>query len=160
MKRYQSAFTFYDLLICLTLISIFSTIAIPAFAHLVKHHRDMSLRNQLVALLIAARTQAITHQQTRIVCGSNTGTHCTGHWQHHWLLSHDSHPIQVIQPPQDSQICWSGFTSTIKYQSNGTSPASNGRFYLCRDGVAVWSLILNRQGRIKLADADTTKGCC
>lgn len=161
MKQTQSAFTLYELMICLALMSVFASAGVPAFAHLIQNHRDTTLRNQLVSLLQAGRSQAITYQQTRTICGSSDGSKCTGHWQQNWLLlSHENKPIQHVQLPPNTNVCWNGFSNTIKYQRNGTSPISNGRFAACRNNVAVWSLVLNRQGRIKFSEPDPKQACC
>lgn len=161
MTRNQSAFTVFELLTCIALLAIVLAIAVPAMAQMVQNHRDTALRHQLTALLQSARAQAIMQKHVRTVCGSNDGINCTGHWGHNWLLvSHNNELIQQVQVPQSSAICWNGFNKNIKYHSNGTSPTSNGRFAVCRNGVSKGTLVLNRQGRLRVVWPDHTATCC
>lgn len=161
MTRDQSAFTVFELLSCIALLGVVLAIAVPNMTSFIQHQRDTTLRNQLIALLHSARAQAIMHKQRRAVCGSNNGLTCTGHWDQNWLLiDKDNALIQHIQVPANSAICWAGFSSAIAYKTNGTTPTSNGRFSLCRQGAHSWSVILNRQGRLRIDSSESASGCC
>ncbi len=61
----------------------------------------------------------------------------------------NQNPLQRFQQSQKSSLQWAGFDKTIRFHPNGTSPTSNGRFYLCYRGGVAWQLILNRQGRVR-----------
>lgn len=153
-------FTLLELLTTLLLLSIATLLAAPSFNKLVQNNRDEAMRTLLVSHLSLARTQAVVHRKPHSLCGSSDGKTCDGNWSGSWLvrtpgtlISHQSSPIQ-------STLCWVGFSREIVFQPNGATPTSNGRFVLCRNQKMVWSLTLNRQGRIRNSTNDPAPACC
>ncbi|TBU78775.1 GspH/FimT family protein [Phytopseudomonas daroniae] len=156
----QKAFSLVELLVVLSLLGILLTFAVPTFGKLLQDNRDEALRNLLRSQLQHTRAQAVMTNRQYWLCGSSDGTTCNGDWASHWLITTPPHVHQLQQLPADNGLCWRGFTRNIRFHPNGTTPVSNGRFSLCRDGKTIWALTINRQGRVRDSSAETHQGCC
>ncbi|MDH1562093.1 GspH/FimT family pseudopilin [Pseudomonas chengduensis] len=161
-RNQQKALSLVELLIALTLLGILFSFAIPSFGKLLQNNRDEALRNLLHSQLQQTRAQAVINNQQYQLCGSSDGITCNGDWTAHWLITTatSSLPHHLQQLPANNGLCWHGFSRDIRYQPNGTTKTSNGRFSLCRDGKTIWALTINRQGRIRDSSAEPRQGCC
>lgn len=159
--RQQGAFSLIELLISLTILGVFIGLAIPALSQFMQSHRDETLRNMLLSYLHQARAYSIAQRTAHHLCGSSNGEDCDGDWNSYWLVvqTETEQLIQQMQVPAGNELCWRGFSSTLRFQSNGSSPSSNGRFTLCHQQQVAWELIVNRQGRVRRGDA-TSATCC
>lgn len=150
--KHNSAFSLIELLITLTLVSLFVSLALPSFAGLVERNRIYGLRDQLQAQLQHARTSSVLHNRDLEVCGSSDGQACDEHWQKGWVLRFTDN-AQILSHQQLSpshRIMWAGATERIRFHGNGTSPLGNGRFYICDQHQAVvLQIVISRQGRIR-----------
>ncbi|HBZ94754.1 MAG TPA: hypothetical protein DEO91_14005 [Pseudomonas sp.] len=163
MNRDQhNAYSLVELLVTLTLLGILFSFAIPSFSKLLQDNRDEALRNLLHSQLQQTRAQAVINNRQYRLCGSSDGITCNGDWTAHWLIitatPSQLHHLQKL--PANNGVCWHGFSRDIRYQPNGTTKTSNGRFGLCRDGKTIWALTINRQGRVRDSSAETHQGCC
>lgn len=158
----QKAFSLVELLVVLTLLSIVISLAMPHLRSVVEKNRDDALRNLLLSHLSHTRMQAVTSDRSHILCGSSNGVSCNGDWNSNWLLltAADNSPLRQHQPNSTKKLCWSRPGNAITYRPNGTSPTSNGRFALCDGGTATWQLVINRQGRVRQANANEGNACC
>lgn len=147
----HAGFTLVELLTVLILLTIIGSLAAPALADLIARNRQQALRNQVEGILRNARAQAILQARTIEVCGSTDAQNCSAHWASGWLVRDPSlaQTLHVTRLPDHDALRWNGFTQTIRFRWNGTSPASNGRFYQCYRQQVAWQLILNRQGRLR-----------
>ncbi|WP_119694671.1 GspH/FimT family pseudopilin [Ectopseudomonas oleovorans] len=153
----QHAFTLYELLIALAVMSIGMTMALPALSSLKQHSEREALRNHLHASIDHARLQAVLNKTTVELCGSRDGLNCSRDWSRGWRIQlyHSPAHTLLVQKNRTSQpLQWAGFDQRIRFYANGTSPSSNGRFFQCRNSTVAWQLILNRQGRARIARAD------
>lgn len=146
-----NGFTLVELLVVLLLLAILGSLAMPAFAELIARNRQQALLNQIQGILQHARTQAILQRHIIEVCGATQALTCSTNWAGGWLVRMPSSGqiLHTTQLPSPDALRWSGFTQTIRFRSNGTSPTGNGRFYQCHRQQIAWQLILNRQGRVR-----------
>ncbi|SDA52909.1 type IV fimbrial biogenesis protein FimT [Pseudomonas sp. NFPP33] len=161
-QRQQKAFSLAELTMCVCLIGIILSIAPMTWGFLIRNNQEQASRDALLAHLVQVRTLSITTQRPHVLCGSSDGNTCDGQWARHWLIitPHDNRVHQRHQPHHASSICWSGFSQQVQYAPNGTSPTSNGRFALCREKTPAWQLVINRQGRVRLASTTEEANCC
>lgn len=157
MKRQKNlAFSLIELLITIALIGICASIALPTFASLKQKSQYEILRNALHSSLQNARTQAILYRRSVEVCGAGNEGTCTNKWQNGWkshFVDSPQSPFEMHQHHQTNPLYWAGFSKTIRFHANGTSPISNGRFFQCKDGLIIWQLVINRQGRVRTSTA-------
>lgn len=148
----QSAFSLYELLLTLTLITLGTSIAIPTLGTIVEKNQQASLRENLHASLQQARSHAVLHNLKVEVCASSDGIRCHTSWSNGWMIRQSSGQqelLQRFQSQQETGLQWAGFDKKIRFHPNGTSPTGNGRFYQCSRGAVAWQLIINRQGRVR-----------
>ncbi len=149
--RRERGFTLLDAITVTILISIGSAIMLPNLAGLLDRAQADKQKELLAAHLQSARAHAVTHATAVEVCGSSDGLQCDGSWKHGWLARDQQSAHVLVGHRNDrSGLEWKGFSSEIVYLPNGTTPRSNGRFEICSpNGEPLWSLVLNRQGRLR-----------
>src|SRR5690606_4957613 len=152
MPNKDQGFTLVELLITISLIAIISSMAMPALADLIAYNRQQALLTQVQDAIQKARSKAVLHRQTVVLCGSSDATSCSSDWSKGslTLLEENQEVLDVTQLPTTDELCWSGFCNRrIHIYDNGTSPLSKGRYNQCHNQVVAWQLILSRQGRLK-----------
>lgn len=152
-SRQPSGFTLFDLLIILLLLAILATVAVPALAKMQQEQRNRAAIESLNSVLQYARGQALLEKRLMQLCPSVDGKRCTADWNHPWLLRTSTGEVLSHAPAYagSTWLGWSGFSGSIRFHPNGTSPTSNGRFFLCSERAITHQLIINRQGRIRRA---------
>lgn len=159
----QKAFTLIELLVVTGVVVVLLSLAIPSFQKLIQSNKDEALRNLLVSQINQTRTKAITKNKRHSLCGSSDGVTCDGDWGGYWLLlgAGDENQLLRQQKAPAQNVCWTGFIGeNLRFEPNGTSPTSNGRFSICRADGQHWQLVINRQGRLRQIHAGTAKSCC
>lgn len=156
MQNKQQAFTVIELLIALALMAILSLIATPVMTELIKHNRYASLRDELYSSLQYARARAIITGKTTEICASQDASHCNGSWRDGWIARDypSSQTLQQYTPAMGTHLQWTGFTDSIRFLRNGTSTTGNGRMYACDQQQIAWQIVLNRQGRVRIAKSN------
>lgn len=150
----QHAFTLAELLITAALISLLATLAAPAIARLLEHNRNQAVMHTIHAQLQQARSQAVLRKQGVELCPSKNGRKCTQDWQDPWLIRLRNNQQALHHATAFAGVTnlrWSGFSGSIRFRSNGTSPISNGRFFTCERQAVAMQILINRQGRIRWA---------
>ena len=156
MKNQENAFTLPELLIVIVLLSVLTSTALPSFAQFIEHNQQQAVFYQLRSAIHEARTRAVQERRRIELCASSDGKTCQGQWSEGWIIRGTaSRELLSVnsQKPGSNPVRWSGFSTTIKFLPNGTSPLSNGRFYQCRKGKPAWQIIISRQGRARVATA-------
>ncbi|MFG0807718.1 GspH/FimT family protein [Pseudomonas fluvialis] len=149
-------FTLVELLTTLLLLSILAHLAVPALARMQQQNRNQAALEAANNLLQYARSQAVLRRQTLNLCPSHDGVQCTTDWNAPWLLSDIRSGERLSYSALHSAsglLRWSGFSNSIRFHRNGTSPLSNGRFFTCLENTIDQQLVINRQGRIRRASA-------
>ncbi|MGE8501067.1 MAG: GspH/FimT family pseudopilin [Pseudomonas sp.] len=162
-RNQQKALSLLELLISLAVITALLSIAPPSYSHLVERSREQSVRDELFSHLHFTRAQAISTRRAHILCGSADGKTCTGDWQHSWLVlrQHDQYVLREFTPDKQPNLCWRGFGGNqVLFRADGMSSSSNGRFSFCRRQQILWQIVINRQGRFKMASLDNSANCC
>lgn len=152
LRSNHAGHTLAELLIVIGLLAILANIALPALGKMQQERRNEAAFEAMNNLLHHARAQALIQKRTLELCPSADGVRCSTDWNLPWLLraANDREALNHSTPfPGDVAVRWQGFTDSIRFRSNGTSPAGNGRFYFCLDGQITHQLILNRQGRVR-----------
>lgn len=152
----QRAFTLVEMFIVLALLAIFAQVAVPAFQDFIEANQQQALQEQIVRAVQNARTHAVTHRIQVELCGSRDGIVCHNDWSEGWLLREvkQTTPLHITRLDSSKKhLQWSGFQNKIQFHRNGNSPTGNGRFYSCHKQRISWQLVLNRQGRLRVASS-------
>lgn len=107
-RTHNTGFTLIELMVVLAVLAIFASIAIPAFTTLIAGNRVKSAADEFHALLVSARTDAVT-QRTTISVTQSGDTWATGERQ-------ITIPDGVTVTPNKT---------TITFTANGTATESS-----------------------------------
>jgi type IV fimbrial biogenesis protein FimT len=99
----QHGFTLVELLTTLGIAAILVTVAVPGFNTTIKNNRLITQANLLVSSVGLARSEAVKHGRTAIVCVSNDQATCTGqtNWQLGWMVWVD---LNVNNQPDAGEV--------------------------------------------------------
>ena len=156
MPNTKQGFTLIELMITLAILAIVITMAVPAMGKLIATNRQQALLAQVYDAIQRARSTAVLHRQTIVLCGTTDATTCSSDWAAGWLTRTEAtgEILNITLLPAADELRWNGFgDKRIRFHGNGTSPLSTGRFYQCHDQRIAWQLILSRQGRLRLGTA-------
>ena len=76
LPRSERAFSLYDALVALTVVSTLATVAVPSFQQLTSSQRMTGAVNSLVTALHLARSEAIKRRERAVLCPSVDGRAC------------------------------------------------------------------------------------
>lgn len=97
MRNPSPGFSLLESMIVVGILAIVSAIAFPSFRALVEDGRATRAANQVHALLMAARTHAVTHQKRVTLCRTLDGETCVfgGAWSGRTIVFIDQRPNGV-----------------------------------------------------------------
>jgi type IV fimbrial biogenesis protein FimT len=165
--RCERAFSLYEALVTLTVVSTVSTVAIPAFQQLTSSQRISGAVNALVSALHLARSEAIKHSERVALCPSANGRTChTGDaggvvWEEGYLLyidrngNHkidtDESTVRLFGASEGLHIRSTPGRNHVTYQPSGMTPASNLTITICdkHGRGAPRSVIVSSSGRVR-----------
>jgi len=134
----EKAYTSIELLICVSILALLSSIAIPSFAGLVSNNRVSIAANDVLLSLVQARNYAITHNKTVLVCqiDGDNDQQCSSkrrantNWSNGWLSYVDKNENNELDD-EDSII-------SVTTANEGTTVIFNqrGRLRFFADGSA------------------------
>ena len=168
----QRGFTLIELLMCIAILAVLLTLAVPSYAKLTGRVQGASARSALNASLNHARLAAISRASHVIACPSADQQHCdrTTQWQHGWIvfadLDHDGtrsdrEPVLSAMQAQAAGVAILGTAGRLQvdYQPDGSARGSNITLTVCdrasgASGAA--TLVINQAGRIRSGSASGT----
>lgn len=161
-KQYQHGFTAIELMVTVAIAAILVAIAAPSFKNIIEKGRVEAGSNQLFTALMLTRNEAVSRNQSGVLCKSADGASCTtsGGWEQGYLIFIDVNSdgaqdagetlIRSYEANEFSvTIRASGdFSSLVRYASDG-SVTSNDIFQICGPTGAsrAQSIAVNNVGR-------------
>lgn len=157
--RWQSGFTFAELLTALCIAAILIALSAPTFIHFIQQIRLINASNALVSSMNLARMEAIKRNGRVDLIAHN------GSWKNGWMIAADNQPIFNHEAlPDDIQID-STFPNKTKpsIAYNGTGRTRSERTsYASRSGTIRLSLgdnsrriVVNFLGRVRVCNPAT-----
>lgn len=155
--RKSSGLTLMECLTAISILSVLCTLALPQLTKLLVHQQSIALRDAIASSLAKARAHSITQRTSTEMCPGTEYSLCSNGWSKGWHIRDAQVPANIIgtyTSYNNVELHWNGFGTRPRFLSDGSSPNSNGRFYACSKQKLLWQIILNRQGRTRLATAD------
>lgn len=156
-----------ELLVTLGIISLLTSLALPAMASLVRGSQAASLINSLIAASMLARSTAINQHTSVVLCGKQD-TGCGKDWQAGAIVFTDTNNNRQLEtdqgdtliaeldsPPTGSQLVMKAALGKqyLRFMPNGMLENTAGSLQLCsagNDPRHARILIFNRSGRFRL----------
>lgn len=132
-KMRNTGFTLVELMIVVVILGIFASIALPGFNALIESNRAKSIADEFQALLVAARTDAVTKRTSVSV------SHTDGIW------STDERKVTI-----PDSIVMSADKNTVTFNANGTATESTTTF---SDSNTIYTITTKPAGLIKRTQA-------
>lgn len=154
-------FSLLELLTAILIAGILATIALPAFANLVRSNRIISQSNALLSLLMLGRSEAVKNISMVTLCKSKSGKACSTatsvNWNDGIILFVDSNANHLLDSDETilrsespfsaaDRITFSG-GNTLSYRANGSS--SSGTFTI-HSGEFQKQVIVSLAGRARI----------
>lgn len=166
-RRVRSAgHTLIELLVALLIAALLAAQALPALAGLVQRQRLGADAQQLLRVLLLARTQALAHDQPTVACTSRSGQSCdadSAGW-HEGLLVFIDHDGNSAFGAGDTLLYHrapfslhshitgnSGVQRWVRFGADGR-PVANGTLSLIGDDgqAAARDVVISSSGRIRV----------
>jgi type IV fimbrial biogenesis protein FimT len=154
-------FTLLDLMIALSVITILSSLGLPALGQLLSNNRLHSAKNELITHLNMARSTAINHNQAAVLCPSTDGQNCTRtSWAQGWIVFVDHNnnrkrgngePIIQVANANPHVETSSGRRRSFRFRFDGSAIGSNGTLRICDDRGPEygWAVVVSQLGRVR-----------
>lgn len=165
------AFSLFELLICLSISTIFLCVAIPSFQELIQKNQNTQSVNRLLGTLQFARGSAVFGRNTIGVCAGSNSCSATLNWRDHVLVFIDAN--QNGQLDQSEELLrteslsdelawqWSNFRGRnfLQFEQDGTTRALNGTLTLCKAGQPLKQIVISLAGRPRVQPPQANTTC-
>ena len=173
--RHERAFSLYDALVTLTVVSTLTTVAVPSFQQLTTGQRMAGAVNSLITALHLARSEAIKRGERATLCPSATGRECRNGgangvvWEEGYLLyidrngnrefDADETAVRVFGAVEGLRIR-SVHRDQVTYQPNGMASGSTITITFCdkRGRGDPRAVIVSNSGRPRTSARDASGG--
>jgi type IV fimbrial biogenesis protein FimT len=163
MRKQHHGITAFDLLVCMAIVAILLTTAVPGLQAWTLNHSMSAAVATLQADLQFARAEAIRLRSHTVVCPGQPGAGCddSAAWESGWMLFADpngdrewqtNEPVLRQSPVQGTlSIASSLARNRLKFTPQGAAPASNATLTFCdvRGAAHARQLRLSASGRIR-----------
>jgi type IV fimbrial biogenesis protein FimT len=164
----QKGFTLAELMITLTIGTVLTTMAVPAFSTMLEENRMLTHIYELIGHINYTRSTAVTSARQVVICKSADGSSCDSdaEWDDGWIIFIDTSPnlqrdsdeplLRVKRSPDDGgSIDFGAFGSEnyLAFQPTGMLKKGNGTFTFCsrNNEVAPRAVIISKPGRIRIS---------
>jgi type IV fimbrial biogenesis protein FimT len=176
LPRHARAFSLYDALVTLTVVSTVTTIAVPSFLQLISSQRMSGAVNSLVAALNLTRSETIKRGERAVLCPSPDGRACRTNsvggtaWEEGYLLYIDRNgnhefdadeiAVRIFSATEGLHIRSSAYRDHVSYLPNGMASGSNITFTFCdKHGRGTpRAVIVSNSGRPRTSTRDASGG--
>ena len=166
-KAKQTGFTLLELMVTLSIVVVFSMIALPSMSEFIKNEKLTTQINGLVASLQRARSEAILRHVPITVCSSDNGSSCTNDaWNEGWILFVDVNGDGAVDAEDEilqirdklegnTTLSSSSGATIITYDSRGFTPNVATTFSLCDDRGSSYgkAISISNTGRVSTGGA-------
>lgn len=170
--RHSRGMSLFESLICLSVLSIVASLAIPVFSGTLQRNRQQLAIQQLRETVNFARTIAINDHGSVSVCHAPAGdcdsssiwsvtTRVFRDRDRNGLQSAEEPTLLTSQLPKGMYWRWNNFRTLphLTFLHSGITDALNGSFILCQGTEPRARLVLNKAGRIETADLRSSDRC-
>ncbi|MDR6628947.1 type IV fimbrial biogenesis protein FimT [Acinetobacter lwoffii] len=165
-KKIIRAFTIVELIICIAIIAIVASIALPYFHEYRSKQEAKNIPIKLSQINRYARSQAAVFHQNIVICPSQDSLSCQANqWNKNMLVFIDKNKNRQVDTGEQilqidvlnlkyGNLSWRGALSlpSVTYQAHTALPiGSNGSFYYCSTHLSNQQrIVLSKMGHIRI----------
>ena len=165
-KKITRAFTIVELIICIAMIAILVSIALPYFHEYRSKQEAQNIPIKLSQINRYARSQAAVFHQNIVICPSQDSLSCQANqWNKNMLVFIDKNKNRQVDVDEQilhidalnlkyGNLSWRGTLSlpSVTYQAHTALPiGSNGSFYYCSTHLSNQQrIVLSKMGHIRI----------
>lgn len=165
-KKIIRAFTIVELIICIAMIAILVSIALPYFHDYRSKQEAKNIPIKLSQINRYARSQAAVFHQNIVICPSQDSLSCQANqWNKNMLVFIDKNKNRQVDVDEQilhidalnlkyGNLSWRGTLSlpSVTYQAHTALPiGSNGSFYYCSTHLSSQQrIVLSKMGHIRI----------
>lgn len=169
IQNKQSGFSLMELMIVLTVVGIFATVAVPSYQTIIQNGRLTSETNEFIGALYYARSEAVKLRSDVQVCKSDDGQTCDSNldWNEGWLVwsdadsdgAVDQNEILRVGAESEGQISIFATMDDVTFSSRGLSTLS-GTWQLCdnRGTAKAKAIVISPSGRVRASETNHLGG--
>lgn len=154
-KIINPGFSLMEMLIAISLLTIFVAFAFPSFKNFYDHIQQKIFLKKLIQTLEYAKNEAILMGQLVVVCQSENQKSCSGSWNSGYLVYTNQKILLSVSNNKNTDFLhWRAFPyylTDLEFLSNGLPNFQNGTFWYCEQNATnpVWAVVMNQSGRIR-----------
>ena len=165
-RKITRAFTIVELIICVAVLAILTSIALPYFHKYQSRQEAKQIPIKLSAVNRYARSQAAVFHQNIVICPSQDSLSChPNQWNKNILVFIDKNKNRQVDTGEQilqidvlnlkyGNLRWRGALSlpSVTYQAHTALPiGSNGSFYYCSTHLSNQQrIVLSKMGHIRI----------
>ncbi len=170
MKSFHG-FTLMEVLTALTISVILGAVAVQGIQALLNRGQDEALQNELMQLMLSARSEADTRHRTISICPSNDLHACGGDWSNSQIMFIDDAEDGRIHQ-QDQILAVHQMTSRrgilqfkfypryrhyLQFHPTLTDSNDNGTLWYCRNHASypAWAIAMSKSGECHALPKDS-----
>jgi len=171
LPRHERAFSLYEALVTLTVVSTVTTIAVPSFQQLTTSQRMSGAVNSLVTALHLARSETIKRGERAVLCPSSDGRTCRNNtvWEEGYMLYIDRNGNHEFDTGETAVRMFdatpglhirSAHRDQVTYQPNGMASGSTITITFCdkHGRGAPRAVIVSNSGRPRTSTRNASGG--
>lgn len=161
-KKYVKAITLLELIVCVSIVGIIASIALPHFHSMMARQESQRIKQYLQQSFQYSKTQARLYRSRVVMCASLNGTECQNNrWSDGFIIFNDQNQNNQVNDTEEvlvhqrldlkyGALRWNGALSRPNVFFNaeqGLPNGSNGSFYYCSHYLSQHErIILNNMG--------------
>lgn len=162
----ERAFTFYEVLITLTIVTVLSMVVFPPIQNFLNHSQDKLLQAQLLQAIQFAHQEAVAKGIKIALCGSQDNVVCASNEPKSLLIftdenndgivHHKDQILAIISLPLEGILHWRSYPYYRGYllflPSRLMDTNDNAAFWYCQKNHRTprWAMMLSKTGRTRV----------
>lgn len=170
-KKAQTGATLIEILLCISIIVILNSFAVPQMQKLKAYYDSRSTQKSLSSLVTSARARALYRQQIVTLCPMSESDSCHSDWNSELAVFTDHNSNATLdadeeifsiwnQMPAQATLSWTLDRRYIRFRPNGATSATTGSLRYCETDLESqnnFRIVLARTGRTRIDRDD--HGC-